>query len=244
MVGYVSQLLQRHCHNVQEYYSGMQGSDEQLAEFIEKGSVIISTPALAYGLDTVVDYIAYLEEPYSMTNLVQSWGRAGRNGLNATCKLYSNNSSLLNSICLRVRIAEYYEQQTKSCLETDAAPCSNCLQKNTASDPEQVAIQIHDKDQHQQSVKTKLKTLLSMEECLLCTLYGVESHALNEKCLLGRKRCYKCFGEHAGNQCQFRSKVVLMAKGYCYNCGMPASPTFGYHTTFPSGVKYIAINKV
>jgi superfamily II DNA helicase RecQ len=63
------------------YHASMADRAEGLAEWIEKGGLIVATSALSTGVDIAgVVYILHVGMPWSMTDFAQESGRGGREG--------------------------------------------------------------------------------------------------------------------------------------------------------------------
>jgi superfamily II DNA helicase RecQ len=129
------------------YHANMADRAEGLAEWIERGGLIIATSALGTGVDIVgVVYIMHVGMPWSMTDFAQESGRGGREGETVDAVILvadgeverrirqksedidvqAMGAFITGSGCRRALMSGYLDGKAVTCSDIGAAGCDRC----------------------------------------------------------------------------------------------------------------------
>jgi superfamily II DNA helicase RecQ len=129
------------------YHAGIADRAERLAEWIEKGGLVVATSALGTGVDIAgVVYILHVGMPWSMTDFAQESGRGGRDGETVDAVILvaqgeverrlqqksddidvlAMGAFITDSGCRRALMSGYLDGKGVTCSDIEAAGCDRC----------------------------------------------------------------------------------------------------------------------
>jgi hypothetical protein len=234
-----------------------QERDQALKEW-SSGAVktMVSTTALGMGLDVPnIRRVYFLGGAYSGGDVIQGFGRAGRDGLPARCfvvfegtfsspKWAQEIRGLMDNTeaCIRYALGELENEKASNCIEhSGAAPCKVC--KSTVHSSVLRVVDLEE-EAHLAHAAKKVKVshfdagkegravndLLSKSECLICSFgkcLPVEHTDLG--CPVQEAMCWKCGSfKHQSKGCPYR--LAQKPSGLCGYCSLPTDCAgFNFH---------------